>query len=76
MVTYMLHLAKTPKKRWRGEKLDPGYLNWLLSPKGIEDEEAREALKKFTNLFPCSKPSGIGLKAKTSHKCQLAKDCG
>ena len=28
------------------KKLDPGYLNWLLSPSGIEDEEARGALKK------------------------------
>ena len=28
------------------KKLDPGYLNWLLSPSGIEDEEARETLKK------------------------------
>ena len=28
------------------KKLDPGYLNWLLSPSGIIDEKARESLKK------------------------------
>ena len=28
-------------------KIDPKYISWLLSPKGIEDEKAREILKKF-----------------------------
>ena len=28
-------------------KQDPRYVDWLLSPKGIEDEEARNVLSEF-----------------------------
>tara|TARA_B100000925_G_scaffold267018_1_gene227213 strand:- start:312 stop:1139 length:828 start_codon:yes stop_codon:yes gene_type:complete len=29
------------------EKEDPRYIDWLLSPKGLEDESAKETLRKF-----------------------------
>ena len=29
--------------------LDPRYLDWLLSPNGIEDSEAIEAIKAYLN---------------------------
>ncbi|MBT04424.1 MAG: hypothetical protein CMA92_01460 [Euryarchaeota archaeon] len=29
------------------QKIDPKYISWLLSPKGIEDEEAREEIRKY-----------------------------
>ena len=29
------------------QKIDPNYISWLLSPKGIEDEEAREEIRKY-----------------------------
>ena len=29
------------------KRLDPSYINWLLSPSGIEDEDAREILREF-----------------------------
>ena len=28
-------------------QIDPSYINWLLSPSGIEDEEARKTIKEF-----------------------------
>ncbi len=31
------------------ENLDPKYISWLLSPKGIEDEDAREAIRDSLN---------------------------
>ena len=30
-------------------QLDPGYLNWLLSPNGIEDATAIEQIKAYLN---------------------------
>ena len=29
------------------QNIDPKYILWLLSPKGIEDEEAREAIREY-----------------------------
>ena len=52
------------------KKLDPGYLNWLLSPKGIEDEEAREALKRNSlNLLLIFQAIGYRAPRQTSHQC-------
>ena len=31
------------------QNLDPKYISWLLSPKGIEDEDAREAIRDSLN---------------------------
>jgi len=31
------------------QNIDPKYISWLLSPKGIEDEDAREALRDSLN---------------------------
>ena len=31
------------------QNIDPRYISWLLSPKGIEDEDAREALRDSLN---------------------------
>ncbi len=31
------------------QNIDPKYISWLLSPKGIEDEDAREALRESLN---------------------------
>jgi hypothetical protein len=28
-------------------KIDPSYINWLLSPSGIEDEDARKTIREF-----------------------------
>lgn len=32
-------------------ELDPSYINWLLSPSGIEDEDARRKLREFLSSF-------------------------
>ena len=29
------------------QNIDPKYISWLLSPKGIEDEDAREAIREY-----------------------------
>ena len=29
------------------KQVDPRYINWLLSPSGIEDEDARNILKEY-----------------------------